>query len=104
MKILFHTLGCKVNQYETQAMMTMAADDGHEVGEFSPGDPTAATADALVINSCTVTAESDRKLRQLLRRCRRDNPGAVLVVTGCMPQAFPEQAAALTRRGAHQQQ
>ena len=96
MKILFHTLGCKVNQYETQAMMTMAADDGHEVGEFSPGDPTAATADALVINSCTVTAESDRKLRQLLRRCRRDNPGAVLVVTGCMPQAFPEQAAALT--------
>lgn len=96
MKILFHTLGCKVNQYETQAMMTMAADDGHEVGEFSPGDPATATADALVINSCTVTAESDRKLRQLLRRCRRDNPGALLVVTGCMPQAFPEQAAALT--------
>ena len=71
MKILFHTLGCKVNQYETQAMMTMAADDGHEVGEFSPGDPTAATADALVINSCTVTGESDRKLRQLLQPLQR---------------------------------
>lgn len=96
MKMLFHTLGCKVNQYETQAMMAMAAGDGHDVGEFSPGDEAAATADALVINSCTVTAESDRKLRQLLRRCRRDNPTALLVVTGCMPQAFPEQAASLT--------
>lgn len=95
MNILFHTLGCKVNQYETQAMMAMAAADGHDVGEFSPGSEAAATADALVINSCTVTAESDRKLRQLLRRCRRDNPNALLVVTGCMPQAFPEQAAAL---------
>lgn len=95
MNILFHTLGCKVNQYETQAMMAMMADVGDTVGEFSPGDAAAATADVLVINSCTVTAESDRKLRQLLRRCRRDNPTATLVVTGCMPQAFPEQAAAL---------
>lgn len=95
MKILFHTLGCKVNQYETQAMMAMLADAGDTVGEFSPGDEDAATADALVINSCTVTAESDRKLRQLVRRCRRDNPTALLVVTGCMPQAFPEDGAAL---------
>ena len=95
MNILFHTLGCKVNQYETQAMMAMMAADGHHTGEFSPGDTATATADVLVINSCTVTAESDRKLRQLLRRCRRDNPAALLVVTGCMPQAFPEQAALL---------
>ena len=95
MKILFHTLGCKVNQYETQAMMAMLSDVGDTVGEFSPGDKDAAVADALVINSCTVTAESDRKLRQLVRRCRRDNPTALLVVTGCMPQAFPEDGAAL---------
>ncbi|MGI6263931.1 MAG: tRNA (N(6)-L-threonylcarbamoyladenosine(37)-C(2))-methylthiotransferase MtaB [Acutalibacteraceae bacterium] len=95
MDIRFHTLGCKVNQYETQAMMALAADAGHTVGEFAPGDAAAKAADALVINSCTVTAESDRKLRQLVRRCRRDNPGAVLAVTGCMPQAFPEAAAAL---------
>ncbi len=45
---------------------------------------------AIVINSCTVTEESDRKLRQLLRRCRREYPHAVLILTGCMPQAFPE--------------
>lgn len=96
MKIRFHTLGCKVNQYETQAMMAMMEQGGDEAGEFTPGDAGAYSADVLVINSCTVTAESDRKLRQLLRRCRRDNPGAVLVLTGCMPQAFPEKAALLT--------
>lgn len=96
MNIRFHTLGCKVNQYETQAMMAMMAGDGADVGEFLPGDDGARCADVLVINSCTVTAESDRKLRQLLRRCRRDNPQALLVLTGCMPQAFPEKAALLT--------
>lgn len=92
MRVLFHTLGCKVNQYETQAMRRMLENAGYETAEFSPAD---AVCDALVINSCTVTGESDRKLRQLLRRCRRQAPQAALVLTGCMPQAYPEQAAAL---------
>lgn len=92
MRIAFHTLGCKVNQYETQAMRYMMEKAGYETVEFSP-DTT--DYDALVINSCTVTGESDRKLRQLLRRCRRQAPTAALVLTGCMPQAYPKQAEAL---------
>lgn len=92
MRIAFHTLGCKVNQYETQAMRYMMEKAGYETAEFSPD---ATNYDALVINSCTVTGESDRKLRQLLRRCRRQAPSAALVLTGCMPQAYPEQAEAL---------
>ena len=88
MIIAFHTLGCKVNQYETQAMRRLLEQNGYETADYAPGVP----ADGLVINSCTVTGESDRKLRQLLHRCRRDNPDAVLVLTGCMPQAFPEAA------------
>ena len=68
MKIVFHTLGCKVNQYETQAMRRLLEAEGFETGEFVPGDEAALSADGLVINSCTVTGESDRKLRQLLRR------------------------------------
>lgn len=93
MRALFHTLGCKVNQYETEAMKTQLAAAGFETGEYAPGDRV---EDAVVvINSCTVTGESDRKLRQLLRRCRRDNPDCLLVLCGCMPQAFPEAAEAL---------
>ena len=92
MRIAFHTLGCKVNQYETQAMRYMMEKAGYETAEFSPN---ATNYDALVINSCTVTGESDRKLRQLLRRCRRQAPTAALVLTGCMPQAYPEQAETL---------
>lgn len=91
MRIAFHTMGCKVNQYETQAMRRMLEQAGYETVEFSPND---AVCDALVINSCTVTGESDRKLRQLLRRFRRLIPAeAVLVLTGCMPQAYPDKAA-----------
>ena len=88
MKIAFHTLGCKVNQYETQAMRRLLEQAGYETAEYQPEQ--AASYDGLVINSCTVTGESDRKLRQLLRRCRRQAPTAVLVLTGCMPQAFPQ--------------
>lgn len=61
---------------------------GYETAEYQPEQ--AASYDGLVINSCTVTGESDRKLRQLLRRCRRQAPTAVLVLTGCMPQVFPQ--------------
>ena len=63
MKAAFYTLGCKVNQYETQAMMKQMAAAGYEVEEHAGG-----AADVLVINSCTVTGESDRKLRQLLEK------------------------------------
>ena len=93
MEALFHTLGCKVNQYETQAMRALMESAGNETGAYEPG--RAGCTGVIVVNSCTVTGESDRKLRQLLRRCRRDNPQAVLVLTGCMPQAFPEAAAAI---------
>lgn len=95
MKVFFYTLGCKVNQYETQAMRRLMEEEGYETAEYTPGKQTPEDA-VIVVNSCTVTGESDHKLRKLLRRCRRENPQAVLVLTGCMPQAFPEQAAALT--------
>ena len=81
------------NQYETQAMMRLMAKNGYETAEYLPGSPDIGDG-VIVLNSCTVTGESDRKLRQLLRRCRRENPRAVLVLTGCMPQAFPEEAEA----------
>ncbi len=94
MNAFFYTLGCKVNQYETQAMMKQLRERGFATAVYHTGMPDVGDA-AIVINSCTVTAESDRKVRQLLRRTRRDNPDAVIVLTGCMPQAFPEKAAAL---------
>ncbi len=90
MKFAFHTLGCKVNQYETQAMRHLLEQAGYDTADYTEvGD-----FDGLVVNSCTVTGESDRKLRQLLRRCRREHPTALLVLTGCMPQAHPDTAAA----------
>ncbi len=91
MNAYFYTLGCKVNQYETQAMRRQLEEQGFVTAEFTPGQSDIGDA-VLIINSCTVTGESDRKLRQLLRRCRREHPQAVLVLTGCMPQAFPEVA------------
>ena len=92
MLVAFHTLGCKVNQYETQAMRKQMESAGYETAEFIP-DQT--SADVLVINSCTVTGESDRKLRQFIRRCRRALPKAVIVLCGCMSQAYPDAAFAL---------
>ncbi len=94
MKAYFHTLGCKVNQYETQAMRRLLEEQGYETAEFTVGQADIGDA-VLVVNSCTVTGESDRKLRQLLRRCRREHPRAILVLTGCFPQAFPDDAEAL---------
>lgn len=92
MLVAFHTLGCKVNQYETQAMRKQMESAGYETAEFVPGQTS---ADVLVINSCTVTGESDRKLRQFIRRCRRALPEAVIVLCGCMSQAYPDAAFAL---------
>ena len=71
MKVAIYTLGCKVNQYETQAMEQELRRRGHEVVEFS------APADAYVVNSCSVTAVSDQKSRQMLHRIRREHPAAV---------------------------
>ena len=90
MKVSVITLGCKVNQYESQAMLSRFSAEGWEISEKSAG------CDAVVINSCTVTAASDSKARQAVRRARRENPDAVIVLTGCMPQAFPKDAAALS--------
>ncbi len=94
MNAYFYTLGCKVNQYETQAMRRMLDEAGYTTAEFNVGQPDIGEA-VLVINSCTVTGESDRKLRQLLRRVHREHPQATLVLTGCFPQAFPAEAETL---------
>ena len=80
MKIGFYTLGCKVNQYETQAMEQLLQEAGHTVGSFS--EP----CDGYIINTCSVTAVADKKNRAVIRRCRRENPNAVLGVCGCYPQ------------------
>lgn len=90
MNIAFYTLGCKVNQYETEVMREAFENKGHTVvGDGMPFD-------VIIINSCTVTAESDRKTRQAVHRFKRQNPNAVVVLTGCMAQAFSEDAKALT--------
>ena len=80
MKVAFYTLGCKVNQYDTQAMAELVKSAGHEVVPFEK------TADAYVINSCTVTAESDRKTRQAIGKAKKKNPQAAVVVAGCYAQ------------------
>jgi len=90
MKICFQYLGCKVNQYDTEVLREQFRAAGWTVTE------TAEDADVLVVNSCTVTAESDRKTRQTVRRLKRRAPGAIVVLSGCMPQAYPEKATELT--------
>ncbi len=89
MKISFYTLGCKVNQYETQSIAECFKKAGHEIV------PDFAVPDVFIINSCTVTAESDRKTRQMLHRYRLKFPNCILVLCGCLPQAFPLQAEGL---------
>ena len=84
MKIAFYTLGCKVNQYETQALEQLVTQRGHSLVPFEE------TADAYVINTCTVTAVSDKKSRQVIRRARKSAPDAVIAVCGCYPQTHPD--------------
>ena len=86
MKVFFHTLGCKVNQYETQEMREQLNKNGYEVTEDE------SVADIFVVNSCTVTSESDRKTRQCVRHYKKKYPKSIVVLTGCMPQSFPEMA------------
>ena len=80
MKIGFYTLGCKVNQYETQAMEQLLLSRGQEIGAFQEA------CDGYVINTCSVTAVADKKNRAVIRRCRRENPQAIIAVCGCYPQ------------------
>ena len=89
MRYAIYTLGCKVNQYETQALETELLRRGHTLVPF--GDE----ADAYIINTCTVTAVSDRKSRNAIRRAKKRNPAAVVAVCGCYAQTAPEDVAAL---------
>ena len=89
MKAAFYTLGCKVNQYETEYMAEILKNAGMQIVSHSED------ADYYIINSCTVTATADQKTRQNVRKFKRQHPNSVVILTGCMPQAFPEQASAL---------
>ena len=89
MRIAFYTLGCKTNQYETQAMEQLLEKAGYEIGSFEE------TNDAYVINTCSVTAIADKKNRAMIRRCRREHPGALIGVCGCYTQHEPEAVRAL---------
>lgn len=89
MKAAFYTLGCKVNQYETEYMSELLKNAGFEI--VAPSED----ADYYIINSCTVTATADQKTRQNVRKFKRKHPDSVVILTGCMPQAFPDDAKAL---------
>ena len=84
MRIAICTLGCKVNQYETQALEQEIVRRGHELVDFED------TADAYVVNTCSVTAVSDKKSRQMIRKAKRRNPDAVVAACGCYAQTHPE--------------
>ena len=89
MKFAFYTLGCKTNQYETQAMEQLLHERGHEIGSFDE------TCDAYIVNTCSVTAVADKKNRAVIRRCRREHPEAVIGVCGCYTQHDAEAVKAL---------
>ena len=89
MRYAIYTLGCKVNQYETQAMETILTGRGHTLTEFD------AEADVYIINTCSVTAVSDKKCRNMIRRTKRAHPDALIAVCGCYAQAKPEEVAGL---------
>ncbi len=89
MKIGIYTLGCKVNQYETQAMEQELTARGHELVDFE------SPADAYIINTCSVTAVSDKKSRQMIRKLREEHPQALCAVCGCWSQLSPEDAASI---------
>ena len=84
-----YTLGCKVNQYETQAMEQELVRRGHTLVPFEE------RADVYIVNTCSVTAVSDKKSRQMIRRCRKRNPDAVVAACGCYVQTHAAEAAGL---------
>ena len=83
MRIAFYTLGCKVNQYETQALEQLLTQRGHTIVPFE------GESDAYIINTCTVTAVSDKKSRQVIRRARKTAPDSIIAVCGCYAQTHP---------------
>ena len=89
MKVAIYTLGCKVNQYETQALEAELERRGHTLVPFE------GAADAYIVNTCTVTAVSDKKSRQMIRRARKESPAALVGVCGCYAQTDPAAVAAL---------
>ena len=89
MRVAIYTLGCKVNQYETQAMEQELVRRGHTLVPFEEA------ADAYIVNTCSVTAVSDKKSRQMIRRCRKLNENAVVAACGCYVQTHPDEAAGL---------
>lgn len=89
MKAAFYTLGCKVNQSESEYMAELLSKAGFQI--VSPNEE----ADYYIVNSCTVTATADQKTRQNIRKFKRRHPDSVVILTGCMPQAFPQAAAEL---------
>ncbi len=84
-KVAFYTLGCKVNQYETEAITELFQNAGYKVVDFEE------KADVYVINTCTVTSMSDRKSRQIVRRAKKANRDSVVIVIGCYAQVAPEE-------------
>jgi len=84
MKFAFYTLGCKTNQYETQAMERILTEMGHEIVPFED------EADGYIVNTCSVTAVADKKNRAVIRRCKKSHPNAVIGVCGCYPQHAAE--------------
>ena len=89
MRIAIYTLGCKVNQYETQAMEQELTARGHELVDFEQ------PADAYIINTCSVTAISDKKSRQMIRRARKLNPDAIVAACGCYVQTHTDEVVEL---------
>lgn len=89
MKFAFYTLGCKVNQYETQAMERLLLEAGHTLGRWDED------CDGYILNTCSVTAVSDKKCRNMLRRVRREHPEAAVGVCGCYAQIKPDDVRAL---------
>lgn len=90
MKYAIHTLGCKVNQYESSIIADRLNKAGFECSEDKD------VADVLVVNSCTVTENSDKKAKQYITHFRKNNPDSIIVLAGCYPQAFPDDAAGIT--------
>jgi len=88
-KAAFYTLGCKVNQYETEAMIELFKKDHYEIVSFDE------YADVYVINTCTVTNLGDRKSRQMIRRAKKVNPDSIVAVVGCYVQTAPEEVKAI---------
>ena len=89
MKFAFYTLGCKTNQYETQAMEQLLVAQGHQIGHWEDA------CDGYIVNTCSVTAVADKKNRAVIRRCRKQNPQAIIAVCGCYSQHAPEAMEAL---------